>query len=51
MPYPGSAEQFKACLLACAVRNGYGRYEKTVLLSDGAGRIRNTGEGLFPDML
>jgi hypothetical protein len=51
MPCLGSAEQFKGCLLECAVRSGYGGYKKTVLLSDGAGWIRNTGEELFPDAL
>jgi hypothetical protein len=49
MPFLGSAEQFKGYLLESAVRNGYGRYEKTILLSDGAGWIRNMGEELFPD--
>jgi hypothetical protein len=51
IPYVGSVEQFKGYLLECAVRNGYGRYEQTILLSDGAGWIRNMGEELFPDAL
>jgi hypothetical protein len=51
IPCLGSAEQFKGYLLECAVRNGYGRYEKTILLSDGASWIRNMGEELFPDAL
>jgi hypothetical protein len=51
MPCLGWAEQFKGYLLECAVRNGYGRYEKTILLSDGAGWIRTMGEEVFPDAL
>jgi hypothetical protein len=51
MPCLGSVEPFKGYLLECAVRNGYGRYEQTVIASDGAGWIRNMGEELFPDAL
>jgi hypothetical protein len=47
--YIGSAEEFKKHLFACAVRNGYGEYKETVLLSDGATWIRNMKEELFPD--
>jgi len=47
--YIGSAEEFKKHLLACAIRNGYGSYKETVLLSDGATWIRNMKEELFPD--
>jgi hypothetical protein len=47
--YIGPAEEFKKHLLACAVRNGYGSYKETVLLSDGATWIRNVKEELFPD--
>jgi len=47
--YVGPAEQFKKHLLACALRNGYGTYSQTVLLSDGATWIRNIREELFPD--
>jgi hypothetical protein len=47
--YIGSAEEFKKHLFACAVRNGYGRYKETVLLSDGATWIRNVKEELFPE--
>ncbi|MDR1320842.1 MAG: hypothetical protein LBK56_05380, partial [Gracilibacteraceae bacterium] len=39
--YLGSAGEFKKHLFACAVRNGYGEYKETVLLSDGATWIRN----------
>lgn len=47
--YIGPAEDFKKHLLACAIRNGYGSYKETVLLSDGATWIRNMKEELFPD--
>ncbi len=35
--------------MSCALKNGYGEYEKTVLISDGATWIRNMREELFPD--
>jgi hypothetical protein len=47
--YIGAVEDFKKYLFACAVRNGYGEYKETVLLSDGATWIRNMKEELFPD--
>jgi DNA-directed RNA polymerase subunit F len=47
--YVGSVDEFKKYLFACAVRNGYGRYQNTVILSDGATWIRNMSEELFPD--
>jgi hypothetical protein len=47
--YIGSVLEFKKQLFACAVRNGYGEYKETVLLSDGAAWIRNMKEELFPD--
>jgi hypothetical protein len=47
--YIGPAEEFKKYLFECAVRDGYGRYEQTVIVSDGAAWIRNKGEELFPD--
>jgi hypothetical protein len=49
--YVGSVEGFKNYLFECAVRNGYGLYEKTIIVSDGAAWIRNMGEELFPDAL
>ena len=45
----GSVEEFQKHLLACALRNGYGNYKETVILSDGAAWIRNMKEVLFPD--
>jgi len=47
--YIGSVDEFKKHLFSCALRNGYGLYDKTVLLSDGATWIRNMREELFPD--
>lgn len=47
--YIGSASEFKKHLFALALRNGYGHYKETVILSDGATWIRNMSEELFPD--
>jgi hypothetical protein len=47
--YIGSVEMFQILLFACAIRNGYGEYERTVLISDGATWIRNMKENLFCD--
>jgi hypothetical protein len=47
--YIGSASEFQKHLLACAIRNGYGKYRQTVILSDGATWIRNMKDELFPD--
>ena len=47
--YIGAVSEFKKHLLSCALKNGYGTYESTVLISDGATWIRNMREELFPD--
>jgi hypothetical protein len=47
--FVGEAEEFKLHLFALALRNGYGKYEQTVLISDGATWIRHMKEELFPD--
>jgi len=47
--YIGRVDEFKKHLFSCAVRGGYGKYKKTVLISDGATWIRNMTEELFPD--
>jgi hypothetical protein len=47
--YIGSVDEFKKHLLACAIRNGYGKYKETVILSDGATWIRAMKEEIFPD--
>ena len=45
----GTAEEFKKHLFMLAVRNGYGEYSNTVILSDGATWIRNMKEDFFPE--
>ena len=47
--YVGSAAEFGRHLYRCAVENGYGTYQNTVILSDGAAWIANMAETLFPD--
>ena len=47
--YIGPVSEFKKHLLACAVRNGYGRFKETVVLSDGATWIRNMVDEIFHD--
>jgi hypothetical protein len=47
--FVGSVVDFKKHLLACALRNGYGKFNETVLISDGATWIRNMTEEFFPD--
>ncbi|MDR1870897.1 MAG: hypothetical protein LBS60_03040 [Deltaproteobacteria bacterium] len=49
--YIGGVEEFQKLLFACAIRNGYGEYEKTVLISDGATWIKNVKSLYFPDSL
>jgi hypothetical protein len=49
--YIGSCQEFKKHLLSCAVKNGYGSYKKTILLSDGAAWIRNLCDEIFPDAI
>jgi hypothetical protein len=45
----GSVEIFQKLLFATAIKNGYGQYKNTVLLSDGATWIRNMKLLYFPD--
>ena len=47
--YIGSVNDFKKHLFACAYRNGYGTFQETVIISDGATWIANMAEELFPD--
>lgn len=47
--YVGTVENFKRHLYRCALRNGYGDYKETVILSDGAAWIANMAEEIFPD--
>lgn len=47
--YIGESCEFKKHLFACALRNGYGRYKDTVILSDGAPWIAHIAEEMYPD--
>jgi hypothetical protein len=47
--YVGKSSEFKKFLFACALRNGYGKFKQTVLLSDGATWIREMKNELFYD--
>jgi hypothetical protein len=49
MAYLGDVVEFKKHMWALALRNGYGEYQQTNILSDGATWIRNMKEELFPD--
>jgi hypothetical protein len=49
--YIGSIEIFQKLLFAAAIKNGYGDYKTTVLLSDGATWIRNMKSLYFPDAI
>jgi hypothetical protein len=45
----GSVEEFKALFFDAAIRNGYGKYKTTVMISDGAAWIHKMWDELFPD--
>jgi hypothetical protein len=45
----GGAGEFKKLLFESAVRNGYGQYKTTAVVSDGAAWIKNMSDELFPD--
>lgn len=47
--YVGAASEFSRHLYRCAIENGYGSYQETVILSDGAAWIANMAEEFFPD--
>ncbi len=47
--YIGPVSEFKKHFPACAVRNGYGKYRQSVILSDGAQWIANMAQEVFPD--
>jgi hypothetical protein len=49
--YVGSVQEFKKHLFSCALRNGYGEYKVTIIISDGAKWIRTMAEELFPDAI
>lgn len=47
--YIGSSEEFAKFVYQIAINQGYGKYEKTIILSDGATWIRSMCEEMFPD--
>ena len=49
--YIGGVVEFRKHLLACALRNGYGQYRRTVFLSDGAAWIAGMIAEFFPDVI
>lgn len=49
--YIGSVDIFSKFLFDCALRNGYGKYKTTVLLSDGAPWIKKMKDIYFPDAI
>jgi hypothetical protein len=48
-PLIGTSQEFKKHVLHTAVTAGYGKFEKTVVIADGAAWIRNICDELFPD--
>jgi hypothetical protein len=47
--YAGKVDVFQKLLFDLALRNGYGSYKNTILLTDGAPWIKNMKDLLFPD--
>jgi hypothetical protein len=47
----GGVEDFKPLLFAAAARGGYGTYQQTVVIGDGAHWIWNACDELFPDAI
>jgi hypothetical protein len=47
--YIGNSHEFGKHLFVAALRSGYGKYRRTVIISDGATWIRNLKEEFFPD--
>jgi ribosomal protein L22 len=45
----GESDQFNKLMFSLAIKNGYGKYENTVIISDGATWMRNMKDLLFPD--
>ena len=50
-PLIGTSEEFKKHALRAAVDAGYGKYEETVVVADGAAWIRNLCGEIFPDAI
>jgi hypothetical protein len=51
LSYLCSVDLFQKLLFHTAIKNGYGLYKKTVLISDGATWIRNMKDYLFPNAI
>jgi hypothetical protein len=51
IPYLGNVENFTKHLFTTAIRNGYGTYEKTIIVSDGALWIKSMRDQYFPDAI
>ena len=49
LPFIGTSEDFKKYMLDIAVRAGYGKIKKVVVISDGATWIRTVCNEIFPD--
>jgi len=49
--YIGSASDFSKFVYQIAINQGYGQYEQTIILGDGATWIKTICEELFPDAL
>jgi hypothetical protein len=49
-PFIGEVDTFTKLIFSLAMRNGYGKYKSTVLISDGATWIRNMKNYIFPDV-
>jgi hypothetical protein len=47
--YIGESKEFNKFMLLLALRNGYGSYRETVIISDGATWIRDMKDEYFPD--
>jgi hypothetical protein len=49
--YLGGVDVFQRLMFALAIRNGYGKYKRTVILSDGATWIKNMKENFYRDAI
>jgi hypothetical protein len=50
-PLIGTSEEFKKHALQAAVAAGYGKYNETVIIADGASWIRSLRDDIFPDAI
>jgi hypothetical protein len=49
--FVGSAEEFQKYIYQIAINQGYGRYDTTIVLGDGAAWIRTMCDDIFPDAI